>query len=187
MPSKTGAIKRRAAKIRAGRRQTSRFDIPPTPERRAHGPIERVGQPIIDPAGGWSRPLRAVDSLAAMLREGSISDKEKRAGDHFHSLFRAAALDQLQAADTTRVGVILAPQNGGYHEIFGNEAARLQIAGAIDALGGRGTRAASCAWHVLGCEITVARWALDIGRVNRKTAAGILLADLGILERYFFA
>jgi hypothetical protein len=181
--------KARAAKIRVGRvrrKNLNLLELTPTPERRAQGPIERLAKPVSDVAGVWSRPLKAVDTLGAMLREGSIGDRQARAGDRFHSLFRAAALDQLQAADTTRVGVILAPQNG-YRQIFGNEAAHLQITGAIDALGGSASLMASCAWHVLGCELSIARWALEIGRIHRKTASGILLADLEILEKYFFA
>jgi len=158
-------------------------ELLPTRERYTHGPIERLAAPIRDANEDLARPLKGLDTLSCMVREGTITDKEKRAGDKFHRYFRLAMLDRLYAADTTRLPVILAG-NGHRVEIFGDEAARLQVRGALDALGGQ-TLAASCAWYVLGCEMSLARWSV-IAQLHRKQASGILLADLGILRSYFF-
>jgi hypothetical protein len=160
-----------------------------TPERRAQGPVERLPMPVEDSLGAWSRPLRALDTLTCMLREGTISEREKVAGDRFHDEFRRAHLDGLFASDTARLPVILSNGNN-WRPVNGSEAARLAVNGAIDALGGVTSPGGSCAWHVLGCEVGLTRWAMTIGwgsgrRVSRLAAAGILLADLGILSAYF--
>ena len=70
-----------------------------------------------------------------MLVRGSITPSMHSAGALFHDLFRVAGLDAMWSADPTRVPVQLSGgriwANGG-----GSEAARLQIASALDALGG---------------------------------------------------
>src|SRR6516162_757089 len=45
----------------------------PTPERRNQGIVERLDRPIADESGRPARPYRAVDTLAAMERRGSIT------------------------------------------------------------------------------------------------------------------
>jgi hypothetical protein len=163
-------------------------EIEPTRERRAKGAIERLAVPIEDCRGERSRPLKAVDTLSAMMREGSIGSREKKAGDRFHKLFRLAHFDGLFASDTTRLPVILANGSNG-RGIAGNEAARLQILCVLDALGGIQSPGGSCAWYVLGCELPLTRWAIEVGwgghRVSRLAASGVLLTDLGILRGYW--
>jgi hypothetical protein len=170
------------------RRSLDSAEFKPTRERRAKGPIERLTIPVEDSHGEWSRPLRAVDTLTAMLREGSIGLSEKKAGDRFHDLFRLAHFDGLFAADPTRLPVILANGRSG-RSVDGNEAARLQIFSALDALGGVRQPGGSCAWYVLGCELPLTRWALEIGwaghRVSRLAASGVLITGLGILRGYW--
>ena len=159
-----------------------------TGERRAQGPIERVPRPIEDANGDWSRPLRALDTISCMLREKTITEREAKAANLFHDEFRRAHLDGLFASDTTRIPVVLANGNNGRFAM-GSEAARLAVMGAIDALGGVGSPGGSCAWHVLGCELPLTRWALEVGwgtrRVWRLQASGILITDLGILRAYY--
>ena len=173
---------------KARRGRGSQALLSATAERRAHGPIERVARPIEDARGDWSRPLRALDTLACMLREGTITEQEREAGDRFHDDFRRAHLDGLFASDTTRIPVVLANGNNG-RGVNGNEACRLAVMSAIDALGGQGSAGAECAWYVLGCELPLTRWALEIGwgarRVSRLQASGILITDLGILRAYY--
>jgi hypothetical protein len=163
-------------------------DLLPTRERRAKGPIERLDRPVEDAWGEWSKPLKAVDTLTAMLREGTIGNPEKKAGERFHDLFRLAHFDGLFASDTTRLPVILANGSNG-RGIDGNEAARLQILSALDALGGIQSPGGSCAWYVLGCELPLNRWAMTVGwsgrRVSRLAASGVLITDLGILRGYW--
>ena len=123
-----------------------------------------------------------------MLARGSITIKMRQAGDHFHDLFRASSLDGLYSADPNRIPVQLNTSrvwlNGG-----GNEAARLSVLSGLDALGGMQSPGGSCAWHVLGCEMPLKTWALSCGwagrRVDKAIAAGILIADLGILKEYY--
>jgi hypothetical protein len=79
--------------------------------------------------------------------------------------------------------------NNGRHA-EGSEAARLAVISALDALGGvQSPGPGSCAWYVLGCELPLTRWALEIGwgtrRVSRLAASGVLLADLGILRAHY--
>src|SRR6516162_8946314 len=159
-----------------------------TPERRARGLIEASLVPIEDANGHSSKPLRALDTLACMLREGTITERERKAGDRFHDEFRRAHLDGLFAADTTRIPVVLANGNNGRFA-EGSEAARLAVMSALDALGGIASPGGSCAWYVLGLELPLTRWALEIGwgtrRVSRLAASGILLADLGILRVHY--
>jgi hypothetical protein len=174
-------------KAKRGRAQHI-VEIEPTRERRVKGAIERLVRPIEDCHGAWSRPLKAVDTLSAMMREGSIGFPERQAGERFHDLFRLAHFDGLFASDTTRIPVILANGANG-RGADGNEAARLQILCALDALGGIQSPGGSCAWYVLGCELPLTRWAIEVGwsgrRVSRLAASGVLLTDLGILRGYW--
>jgi hypothetical protein len=69
-------------------------------------------------------------------------------------------------------------------DIPGNERARRDIAELVDALGGHGSILASCAWHVLGLEWSVRKWALTVRR-GALVACGILVAVLAFLEQHF--
>ena len=184
----------KARRVRA--RPLADIAMLPTPERRQKGPIEPLPFPILDNIGELVRPLRAIDALTCLEREGVITRKERRAGDRFHDLFRIAAFDKLHAANPQRTPVVLAACVGR-GEITGrvsegNEAARLSVFGALDALGGISTPTASCAWYVLGLEMALRTWAQRVGWgggrfVGPRQASGILIADLSILQTYFFA
>jgi hypothetical protein len=174
---------------KARRVSTQGCELLPTVERLGHGPIERLLVPIEDTAGQWSRPLIGLDTLARMERAGTIGEAEARAGSRFHDQFRSAHLDNLFAADTTRIPVVLANGNNrNGHDA--NEGARLSVLSALDALGGPQSPGGSCAWHVLGCELSIQQWALRIGwgdrrRLHNLTATGILLTDLAILRAHY--
>ena len=60
---------------------------------------------------------------------------------------------------------------------------------AIRAVGGLGSPAGSCLWHVVGWEQSLKEWALGQGwngrRVSQEAASGILIAALGALEAHF--
>ncbi|MBV9858739.1 MAG: hypothetical protein JO038_01335 [Alphaproteobacteria bacterium] len=66
------------------------------------------------------------------------------------------------------------------------ETARNAIWRAISAVGGIGSPAGSCLWHVLGWERSLKEWALEQGwsgrRVSQEAASGILVAALGALQ-----
>ena len=62
--------------------------------------------------------------------------------------------------------------------------ARRRVHAALQALGGIGSPAGSCVWHVVGLQRSVREWAMRQGwwaAVDQKEAKGILIAALGIL------
>jgi len=172
---------------RASRRVRHDAELLPTRERFAQGDIVRVVEAIVDVQGERCWPYRGLDTLERMERAQTINRQERRAGDKFHDLFRRAMLDRLRAADPTRLPVLL-NGNGG-RAADGDEAARLVVLSALDALGGLQTETGSCAWYVLGCEFPLVDWAVSVSRGGRRVsklmASGILLSDLQILRRYF--
>jgi uncharacterized protein DUF6456 len=162
--------------------------LPPTPERRKRGPVERLARPIADELGRPGRPYRAVDTLGLMERRGSITPAMRQAGEDFRARFRVARLDPLRAADWSRLrsgGPRLAQDEPGLRI----EAAREAVWRAILAVGGLASPAGSCLWHVVGSEQSLKEWAASRGwsgrRVSQETASGILVAALGTLEAYF--
>src|SRR5437773_6837706 len=95
----------------------------PTPERRSRGIVELVERPIADESGRPSRPYRAVDTLAAMERRGSITGGMRQAGEDFRARFAVAQLDPLRAPDLSR------PRERGASRVTADEAG-MRIEGA---------------------------------------------------------
>jgi hypothetical protein len=165
-------------------------DVKPTSERHHHGPVERVDRPIADDLGRPARPYRAIDTLAAMERRGTITARMRQAGEEFRASFAAAQLDPLQAFDLSRA-------RAGRHCGFRSEdgpglrtgRARDAVWHAILAVGGPRSPGGSCLWHVVGWERSLKDWALEQGwngrRVSQEAASGILIAALGALEAHF--
>ena len=164
--------------------------VTPTPERRSHGIVERLERPIADESGRPARPYRAVDTLATMERRGSITAGMRQAGEDFRARFATAQLDPLRAPDWSRLRV------GGSSRFKADDGPGLRIEGArnavwraIIAVGGIGSPAGSCLWHVVGWERSLKEWALEQGwngrRVSQEAASGILIAALGALEAHF--
>lgn len=164
----------------------------PTAERLRHGPIERAERPITDSNGCLARPYRSVDTLVLMERRGSITAGMRQAGEDFRARFTIAQLDPLRAVD---LGLLRFGDGGARTDRDGPglriEAARRSVWQAIQGVGGLGSPAGSCLWHVLGWERSVKEWALQQGwsgrRVSQETASGILIAALGALEAHFRA
>ena len=165
--------------------------VAPTAERRKQGIVERLERPIADEAGRPARPYRAVDTLAAMERRGSITAGMRQAGEDFRARFATAHLDPLRAPDWSRLRV------GGSSSNFRTadepdlriEGARDAVWRAILAVGGIASPAGSCLWHVVGWERSLKEWALEQGwsgrRVSQEAASGILIAALGALAAHF--
>jgi len=67
--------------------------------------------------------------------------------------------------------------------------ARRRIGGALDALGGLGSPAGSCVWHVVGLQRSIREWAMRQGwggrPIGEKPAQGVLIAALGVLARHY--
>jgi hypothetical protein len=168
--------------------------IAPPPERfRADhvsgALVVRCEEPVADANGGVGRPWKALDTLARMERAGSISRGMRAAGVLFNEYFNDAGLDPLWAADPTRIPVLTMSGKPWSIGRRGSTSALEAVIDALVMLGGISSPGGSCAWHVLGCEMTIERWAISRSwcghPVHRKVAAGILLTDLGILENYF--
>lgn len=174
----------------AGRRKAKRA----TPEhedlskpsrwRLQHGDF---GEPVREADPETGVPVahrRAVDTLGVMLANGSITPEMHEAGVIFRGHFRAAALDTLRAMPLMRI-------SGGTSDPLTERqiAARQKVAAALEALGGHGSAAGSCAWHVLGCEASVREWATRQGwggkLVGHSQAQGILVAALGVLAWHY--
>ncbi len=164
--------------------------VMPTPERYNHAIVERLERPIADESGRPARPYRAVDTLGAMERRGSITASMRQAGEDFRTRFATAQLDPLRAPDWSRLRV------GGSSRFKADDGPGLRIEGArnavwraIIAVGGIGSPAGSCLWHVVGWERSLKEWALEQGwngrRVSQEAASGILIAALGALEAHF--
>jgi hypothetical protein len=106
-------------------------------------------------------------------------------GQVFRKLFRTAALDGLRAMPLIRI------PGGGDGLTLTEQAhvARRKVAKAMAALGGSGSIAGSCVWHVVGCECSLREWALRQGWGGRPLAPnqsqGVLLAALGVLAGHF--
>jgi hypothetical protein len=103
-------------------------------------------------------------------------------------MFNEAGLDPLWAADPTRIPVLAT--NGQISLARrGSGTAAEMVFDALLQLGGVSSPGGSCAWHILGCEMTIESWALSrgwgTGRVDARIATGILLTDLGILQTYY--
>jgi len=56
---------------------------------------------------------------------------------------------------------------------------------ALDALGGMGSPAGACVWHVVGLQASLREWSMRQGwggrAVRHEAAQGILVAALGVL------
>ncbi|NDG50383.1 MAG: hypothetical protein EBY30_15425 [Rhodospirillales bacterium] len=127
---------------------------------------------------------RAVDTLGMMLANGTITPEMHDAGERFRILFRAASLDGLRASQLLRV-----PGGSGDPLTERQASSRARLAAALDALGGHGSAAGSCAWHILGLEASVREWAMRQGWGGRPVAPpqaqGMLVATLGVLAAHF--
>jgi hypothetical protein len=181
---------RRQGSRNSGTPSSPLIEMTPTPERYNQGPVERLEQSIGDNFGRPARPYRAVDTLAAMERRGSITASMRQAGEDFRVRFATAQLDPLNAFDISR------PRTGAHssHKSGANlglriENARDAVWQAILAVGGLRSAGGSCLWHVLGWERTLKEWAIEQGwngrRVSQEAASGILIAALGALEAHF--
>jgi hypothetical protein len=164
-------------------------DLGPTPERLQHGPVEAMPRAIADSLGRLSRPYRAVDTLQIMERRGSITPAMRQAGEDFRARFTVAQLDPLRALDTAHLRIAeLGPSPDQAAPGPRIEAARTTVWQAIQAVGGIGSPAGSCLWHVLGWQRNLRQWALEQGwsgrRVSPEAASGILIAALGALESH---
>ena len=138
-----------------------------------------------DPDG---RPVvhhRTVDTLGIMLRAGTITKDMHDAARDFQAQFTIACYDTLVCMRFRRD-----PSKGNRAELTETQLdARRRVRGALDALGGLGSPAGSCVWHVVGLQRSIREWAMRQGwggkPVRIEQAQGILVAALGMLAGYY--
>ena len=127
---------------------------------------------------------RAVDTLAQMLTNGTITQQMHEAGCIFRTLFRSAALDSIATTQFVRVGGATA-DTMSVRQVD----ARRRVARAIDALGGHASPAGSAVWFVVGMEMSIREWSARQGWCGRAVpqpiAGGMLVAGLGIMAMHF--
>ena len=138
-----------------------------------------------DPDG---RPVvhhRTVDTLGIMLRAGTITREMHDAARDFQARFTIACYDVVRCMPLMRL-----PGGSGPGDLTdGQVDARRRVGAALDALGGLGSPAGSCVWHVVGLQRSIREWAMRQGWGGRpvriEQAQGILVAALGVLTRHY--
>jgi len=126
------------------------------------------GRPVVHP--------RTVDTLGRMVRSGTITAGMHDAARDFQAHFTIAALDTTPTMSLVRI-------SGGGHaaELTDRQVgARERVHRALEALGGIGSPAGSCVWHVVGLQFSVRAWATRRGwcgrPVRHESAQGILIS-----------
>jgi hypothetical protein len=148
--------------------------------------LDAVLEPVYeaDPEG---RPVvhhRTVDTLAIMLRAGTISQGMHDAARDFQAQFTIARYDVVRCMSLMRL-----PGGGPGDLTEAQVDARRRVGKALDALGGLGSPGGSCVWHVVGLQRSIREWALRQGWGGRpvrvEQAQGILVAALGVLAGWY--
>jgi hypothetical protein len=153
-------------------------------------PIIRRPDDVLEPvyeADPEGRPVvhhRTVDTLGIMLRAGTISQGMHDAARDFQAQFTVARFDVVRCMSLMRI-----PGGGPGDLTEAQVDARRRVGKALDALGGLGSPAGSCVWHVVGLQRSIREWALRQGwggkPVRAEQAQGILVAALGVLAGWY--
>ena len=180
----------RTQNARSARRQRGKA---PLDWRAQHDPlgegraaVERHGFSIADVNGNVAHPHRVYDTLAALLRNGSLGEREYAAARQFQDDWERASLDPLSVPSLDRrLG-----QGSGLHLNDVILSARERIWQALCGLGGHASPVGQAAWHVLGWGLTVkefaARSQLGGGRaLDEKTARGLVVGACGVLAGWY--
>ena len=159
----------------------------------------RIGEEHIRPDGSVIRYVReedddrkpvdhyrTVDTLALMLRNGSITGAMHDAGQQFSQDFARAFASGVASSRLDGLPAGTAPAQMMLER---NAGAARAVRDALDAVGGHGSPAGSALWYVAGLQLSIRDWALRDGwngkRVEKNEAKGILVAALGVLARYY--
>ena len=159
----------------------------------------RIGEEHIRPDGSVIRYVReedddrkpvdhyrTVDTLALMLRNGSITGAMHDAGQQFSQDFARAFASGVASS---RLDGLPAGTTPGQMMVEKNAGAARAVRDALEAVGGNSSPAGSALWYVAGLQMSIRDWALRDGwngkRVEKNEAKGILVAALGVLARYY--
>ena len=163
--------------------------IIPTQHRIFHGDVILEDSPVVvvdDDGHAIERtlPYRSIDVIGALHRRGAINQIEAAAGRRFQGEFYRASLDPLRAADMARTPIGTTVRN-----IPGTRVERFRddIAKAMSAIGGK---CGSCAFHVIGLQITIKAWASIYSehisrRITPGMATAILITTLQCLASHY--
>ena len=139
--------------------------------------------------GGDQRPVdhfRTVDTLALMLRNGTITGAMHDAGQQFARDFARAFASGVAIS---RLDGLPGGTAGGEMLVERNAGAARAVRQALDAVGGSTSPAGSALWFVAGIGLSVSDWALREGwngrSIGRHEAKGIMIAALGMLARHY--
>jgi len=172
----------------AGKRKTkpskAKETMGPSKWRLQHGGFGEAVRSADPETGVPVAHRRAVDTLGAMLANGTITAEMFEAGGIFRRQFRSAMLDGLRAMPLIRI-----VGGGGACITEQQIAARDRVASAMEVLGGSDSAAGSCVWHVVGLECSVREWAMRQGWGGRTVPAtqaqGMLVAALSVLVAHY--
>ena len=148
---------------------------------------EDILEPIYeaDPDG---RPVvhhRVVDTIDRMMRNGNITREMRDAARDFAATFTIARFDPVVCMSLDRL-----PDSSNPADLSDAQVdARRRVGDALDALGGLGSPAGGCVWHVVGMQRSIREWSMRQGRggkpIGERQAHGILVAALGMLARHY--
>ncbi len=159
----------------------------------------RIGEEQVRPDGSVIRYVReedddrkpvdhyrTVDTLALMLRNGSITGAMHDAGQQFSQDFARAFASGVASS---RLDGLPAGTTPGQMMVEKNAGAARAVRDALEAVGGSGSPAGSALWYVAGLQMSIRDWAQREGwngrRQDRDEAKGYLVAALGVLARYY--
>ena len=156
----------------------------PSRWRLQHGGFS---EPVCDTDPETGTPVqhrRAVDSIAAMLGNGTITPEMHEAGAMFRTQFRAAALDGIRTTQLLRI-----PGGTGDTMTERQVSARQRVLSAMDVLGSLHSPGGSAVWHVLGLECSIREWGLQQGWQGRpiapSQAQGMFTAASAVLSTHY--
>ena len=129
---------------------------------------------------------RTVDTLALMLRNGSITGAMHDAGQQFSQDFARAFASGVASS---RLDGLPAGTTPGQMMVEKNAGAARAVRDALEAVGGNSSPAGSALWYVAGLGMSVRDWSIRLGwsgkAMSKEEGKGILLAALGMLARYY--
>ncbi len=143
-----------------------------------------------DPEGRPVTHGRTVDTLARMLKAGTITRSMHDAARDFQAHFTIAAYDATAAVSIVRVVRVRGEKMTWSDDLTVRQiAARDRVHDALTVLGGMTSPGGSCVWHVVGLQLSLREWAMQRGWNNRPVrpseASGILISALGMLAVHY--
>ena len=147
--------------------------------------VEKVDRPMKDASGRLSAPkARITDTLAALHRNGTITDAMLATGRRFEEDFALAHFETVGSVDWLRVS---SPGHWkGLSLTDSIQGARDRVWKTMQRLGGPNSPLGMAAWWVVGYGLTVKEFALrqswSPGRpLDQRVATGLVVGALGLL------